>query len=71
MPPTHLRYTLQMPPNHLRYTLQMPPNHLRYTLRMLHANLSGIHFSILNLKALKVSDCFITLDTKSHDFGPR
>ena len=42
----------------------------RYTLKILDGYLSGIPHLILNLKPLRVSDCFISKVTKSHSFGP-
>ena len=42
-----------------------------YTMQILHGHLSGIHLFILNLKALRVLGCFISLSTKSHIFEPR
>ena len=43
----------------------------KYVLHILHGHTSGIHLLILNLKALTDSDFFISLNTKSHIFGPR
>ena len=38
---------------------------------ILHRNPSGTHLWILNLKALRDSNCVILFGTKLHIFGPR
>ena len=43
----------------------------RYILYILHGHPSGIRLLILNLKALRDSDSFISLGTKSHIFEPK
>ena len=47
------------------------PTCLRYILHILHEYLSETNLSILNSKALRISECFISLGTKSHIFRPR
>ena len=42
-----------------------------YISHILHGHLSGNPLLVLNLKALRYSDSFISLDTKSNIFGPR
>ena len=49
----------------------MNPTYRRNILHILYGYFSRIHLLILNLKTLRDSDSFASLDTKSGIFGPR
>ena len=51
-----------------KYKPHMPKIYFAYSV---WTSFRGIHLLILNLKALRVSDCFISLGTSSNIFGLR
>ena len=53
------------------FNVNINPTCPRYTPHILHGHSSGTHVLILDLKALRVSDCFVSLGTKSHIFETR
>ena len=53
-----------------RFYVNINPTCRQYTLQILCGHSSGTHFFILSLKVLRISDCFISLDTKSRASRP-